>query len=211
MTTGVVIIYFLSLMSFAISSRIATYLKALVLQGVLLFSLIMMDIGTLTWVSGFFLVVETLVFKAIMIPYILDYVMRKNNLSRDVSPEVVHFYPAVVSSLIIAAGFLTVYALIPYCTLQQSLYFGVAFSTALTGFFIIFFRKKIITHVIGFIVLENGTFLLSLAYLREMPMFINIGLLMDVFVAVYLFGLFINRISSEFSGPDIDILTSLKD
>jgi hydrogenase-4 component E len=59
--------------------------------------------------------------------------------------------------------------------------------------------------------LENGIFLLSLSVANEMPMLVNLGVLLDLFVAVFLLVIFFNKIQSLYDGSHIDVLTQLKD
>ena len=59
--------------------------------------------------------------------------------------------------------------------------------------------------------LENGIFLLSLSVANEMPLLINLGVLLDLFVGIYLFVIFFNIIQSMYDGNNIDVLTELKD
>ena len=81
----------------------------------------------------------------------------------------------------------------------------------IVGMFIIIFRKKLIVHVAGFLVLENGIFLFGTSVASEMPLLIEIGSLLDVFVVVFLMGIALNKISSTFSGADVTQLKRLKD
>jgi hydrogenase-4 component E len=60
-------------------------------------------------------------------------------------------------------------------------------------------------------ILENGVFLLSLKLVKEMPYMVNIGILLDLFVAVILLGMFLTRINNEFDEMHVDNLTNLKD
>ena len=60
------------------------------------------------------------------------------------------------------------------------------FSAIAIGIYIIIFRKKLIVHVCGFLVLENGIFLFGTAVASELPMMIELGVLLDVFVVVFL-------------------------
>ncbi|NJO70101.1 MAG: hypothetical protein HC830_13210 [Bacteroidetes bacterium] len=71
----------------------------------------------------------------------------------------------------------------------RKIFFVVALSALFTGLYIIITRRKIITHVMGFLVIENGVFILSLAVGSEMPMLVNIGILLDIFVSVLLLGI----------------------
>jgi hydrogenase-4 component E len=90
-------------------------------------------------------------------------------------------------------------------------YFVVALSTLFSGLYIIVTRKKIITHVMGYLVLENGVFILSLAVGGEMPLLVNIGILLDIFASVFLLGIFVNKIGDVLKDVDVDQLKRLKD
>ena len=72
-------------------------------------------------------------------------------------------------------------------------------------------KHKIISNVIEFITMENGIFLLSLSVSKEMPMLVNMGVLLDVFIAVYILGLFVNEINKEFNDLEVSHLSDLKD
>jgi len=67
-------------------------------------------------------------------------------------------------------------------------------------------HQLIISHLIGFLVIENAVFLFSLAVGNEMPFFINIGILLDLFVGVLILGFFGMRLK-----PHTNELTTLKD
>ena len=87
----------------------------------------------------------------------------------------------------------------------------VALSTLFTGLYIIVTENKIITHVMGYLVIENGVFILSLAVGNEMPMLVNLGILLDIFASVFLLGIFVNRIGDVLKDVDVDQLKNLKD
>jgi len=90
-------------------------------------------------------------------------------------------------------------------------FFVVAFSTIFSGLYLIVSRKKIITHVIGYIVIENGVFVLSLAVGNEMPMLVNLGIMLDIFATVLILGIFFNKIGDVIKDPDVNLLSNLKD
>jgi len=89
--------------------------------------------------------------------------------------------------------------------------FASGFSSVVIGLFVIMLRKKLIVHVIGFLVMENGIFLFGSALSFKIPLMIELGALLDVFVVVFLMGIALNKISSTFSGFDITELRRLKD
>ena len=63
----------------------------------------------------------------------------------------------------------------------------------------------------GYLVIENGVFILSLAVGTEMPMLVNLGILLDIFASVFLLGIFVNRIGDVLKDVDVDQLKNLKD
>ncbi len=83
--------------------------------------------------------------------------------------------------------------------------------TVWTGLFLICARRKAVTQVLGFIILENGVFTLGVALARGTPWLIELGVLLDVFVAVFVMGIIVFHISREFDHMDADRLAQLKD
>ncbi len=83
--------------------------------------------------------------------------------------------------------------------------------TLWTGLFLIVARRKAVTQVLGYIILENGIFTLGVALVKESPWLIELGVLLDVFVAVFIMGIVVFQISREFDHMDADRLDTLKD
>ncbi len=204
---GVVMIYA------SASSRLEAYVRVIGIQGIMLFLCVLTDRQGIPLFTFVFLCVETLVFKAAVIPWFLMYTIRKNGIMREVEPYMPNFYSVVATTLIFVAGFAASFMLLSQKNLPalNAVYFGAAAGAVITGLFIIVSRKKIITHVMGFIMMENGIFLLSLSVPGEMPFIVNFGVLLDFFIAVFLLGLFISRINSTFEELEIDRLSELKD
>jgi hydrogenase-4 component E len=67
----------------------------------------------------------------------------------------------------------------------------------LAAMFIIVNRKKVITHVLGYMIFENGIFLLSLSMAGEMPIIVDLGVMLDLFVGIFLLGIFVNAIHQK--------------
>ena len=72
-------------------------------------------------------------------------------------------------------------------------------------------RRKALTQVMGYLVLENGIYLFGITLGREAPLLVEMGVSLDVFVAVFVMGIIIFHISREFDHIDVDQLASLKD
>ncbi len=211
MSNIIIILLGTSMLYVFAASRIEAYVKTLAMQGLLLFLLIIFDIKEINWLNIVFLAVETLAIKAIIIPYFLLNVIRKNEIGREVEPYLSQFYSLLIGSAIFIFGFVAAFWSARIDAGIKPLFFGVSIVIIISSLFLIVNRKRIITHILCYMMLENGIFLLSLSVANEMPMLVNVGVLLDLFVGVYLFVIFFNKIQSMFDGNHIDILTELKD
>ena len=68
-----------------------------------------------------------------------------------------------------------------------------------------------LTQVQGYLVLENGVYAFGVAMAQEMPVSVELGILLDVFVGVFVMGIIIFHISREFEHLETDRLSDLKD
>lgn len=87
---------------------------------------------------------------------------------------------------------------------------AVSFSVILTGGFIMIFRMKALSQMLGILVMENGVFLLGACVTGGMPFFVEIAIFLDVFISVLILNVFIYRINRMFTHIDVDKLNSLR-
>lgn len=192
-------------------SRIEAYVKTLAAQGFLLFLLIMVGVREMSWLNIAFLIFETLIVKSIVIPYFLLNVIRRNEVPREIEPFISQFYSLLIASAIFVFGFVAAFWAARTGAVIKPLYFGISIAIMILSLFLIVNRKRIITHILCYMMLENGIFLLSLSVANKLPMLVNIGVLLDLFVAIYLFAIFFNKINEIYDGSHVDALTELKD
>ncbi|HEX7704114.1 MAG TPA: hypothetical protein VF403_25405 [Kofleriaceae bacterium] len=149
--------------------------------------------------------------KAVVIPRLLYKAMRDVAIVRDVEPLI-----GLIPSLVIGALGTTLSVIfaqtLPLAASQQgSLILPASFATVLTGCVVLTTRRKAITQVVGYLILENGIFILGLALLDAMPFLVEVGVLLDLFVAIFVMGIIINHVSHEFASTDAAELTLLKE
>jgi hydrogenase-4 component E len=94
---------------------------------------------------------------------------------------------------------------------QAGILIPVAMFTVIIGLFIIVSRKKAITQVLGYLAMENGIYAFGAAFALQEPLVVEMGVLLDVFVGVFVMGIAIYHISREFDHIDTDRLSALKD
>lgn len=192
-----------------LSKRLNTYIGVLALQGILLFGVTFIELIEINVVNLLFVLLETIVFKTIAIPYFLSYVIKRNKITRESEPFLPDFLSVVIITTIIIGSFLLSNIINdPHI---KKIFFVAALSALFTGLYFIISRKKIVTHVMGFLIIENGVFVLSLAVGTQMPMLVNIGILLDIFASVLILGIFANKIGDVLKGQDADQLRNLRD
>jgi hydrogenase-4 component E len=72
-------------------------------------------------------------------------------------------------------------------------------------------RRRLFAHLVGFLTIENGVFLFSMAMGVEMPILINTAILLDIVMSILLLGMFLTKIGDRIKVDDTDSLTSVKD
>jgi hydrogenase-4 component E len=87
----------------------------------------------------------------------------------------------------------------------------VALFTMMVGLLLIVGRRKAVMQTLGYLAMENGIYAFGLAFAIEEPLLVEVGVLLDVFVAVFVMGIAIHHISREFDHMDTDRLSALKD
>jgi hydrogenase-4 component E len=204
------ILFCLSLFYVAVTSRVKAYVNVLRLQGLILAVLLIIPFIYHFSVYGIIIPVTVLLIKVYLIPRYINKVILDLDIKRRIEPTVQQmvFMPLVIASMIVI---FMASSLLAKSTELDIIPFASGFSAIVVGIYIIMFRKKLIVHVCGFLILENGIFLFSTAVAAEMPMMIELGTLLDVFVVVFLMGIALNKINSTFEGFEVTHLGRLKD
>ncbi len=209
MTLLLIILFAVTLIYFALSERVVNFVVLLSVQGFLLFGVVFFSLYKIEIFDFIFILVETIMVKAIVIPWFLNKVRLHNNLKRVHEP----FIPVFYSIIVVVISLLFSFLLTNYLKDNQihTLYFTVAFASVIFGLYFIIIHKNIFSHLVGYLIIENGIFLFSLTVGSAMPLMVNLAVLLDVFMGVLVLGTFVNRIGNTFESIEIDQLTKLKD
>jgi len=84
-------------------------------------------------------------------------------------------------------------------------------ATVMSGFLILTTRREALAQVLGYIVLENGIFIFGLLLIEAVPVLVELGIVLDLFVGVFVMGIIINHVSRAFPKASTEHLTSLKE
>jgi hydrogenase-4 component E len=192
------------------ASRLRSVIGASALQGVVLGVLTVTAHGELT-LEVVALACAAVAIKGIVIPRLLHKAMRDVAIEREVEP-LIGYIPSLLAGALGTALAVIFSETLPLITAdKESLLLPSSFATVLTGFIVLTTRRKAITQVVGYLILENGIFIMGLTLLDAMPFLVEVGVLLDLFVAIFVMGIIINHISREFRSTDVARLSSLKE
>lgn len=195
-------------------SRLATLVRFFALQSLLLAFLPLAEesmLGEVPGMHGFLIAGGTLALKVILIPYILSRLIRTGEVHREVEPFIGFTASVFVGALLVIGSFAVATRLPLPVEPASRLIVPVALSTISLGLLTLVSRLKAITQVLGFLVLENGVFILGLLLLKQTPLLLELGILLDLFVGVFIMAIVVYHIRREFDHMDTHLLDALKE
>jgi hydrogenase-4 component E len=151
-----------------------------------------------------------IVLKGIAIPLLLFRALRGVAVERELAPYV--GYTLSIALCIVLTG-------ISFWVgrfFGHSVYFpnpsmvSLALCIGLTGLFLIVSRKQAITQVIGYLVMENGIFVFGISLPVAQSLLVEMGVLLDLLVGVFIMGIVLHHINREFDSMSTESLETLK-
>ncbi len=149
----------------------------------------------------------TLGVKCILLPFLLFKTLDIAKIRKEVEPFV-GFSISVIFGIII---FIISYAISYKLSSHEHFIVTVSILTIFIGLFIIVSRKKAISQVIGYLIFENGIYFLGVSLAVHNSIVVELGVLLDVFVLIFITGIAVFHISREFNHIDADRLAHLSD
>ncbi len=155
--------------------------------------------------------VLVLVLKGVLLPGVLLRIVRDSAETREVEPLV-----NVPASLLAAAGL----TLVAYTTSRHLVAFDprpatraipIGIAVALIGFFVLVTRRKAVTQIVGFVLLDNGIALVAYLATAGVPLVVELGVALDLLLAVLVLQVLTTRMRAKFGALDLDQLQELRD
>lgn len=200
------------LTNFALSSmsRIDKVIQMAVLQGIILGLMpITMGLG-----NHFHIVVMSIcaiVVKGWLIPHLFRRAFNLAKIQREVDPYIGFSTSLILCALGTGLSLILASSLPIDKSQAHPLILPASLATLFTGSLLLVSRRKAITQVVGYLVLENGIYLFGLLLIREMPLLVEAGILLDLFVGIFIMGIVIHHINVAFDSMDTRCLSKLKD
>lgn len=150
--------------------------------------------------------------KSCCIPMFLVWTLEKLRISRDIGAVVTPPLAMHASVLLFALSFwLTRQLPQPASGTEGWLGAAAGISLVFTGLVLMLTRRLAISQILGFLVSENGIFVFTLTQTHGMPLFVEMGIMLDVLVGVMIGGLLTFKIHKSFEHIDVAQLTDLRD
>jgi len=191
------------------TTRLSTCIRAVAVQGLLLGVLpLLLHPGAGLSIIG--LSVGSVIIKAGVLPWFLLWAIREAAVRREVEPLIGYITSLLLGAVAVAVAFAIAQRL-PLPVQELSLLVPVAMSTVIIGLLVLTTRVKAVTQVVGYLMLENGIYTFGLTLAERVPLLVELGVLLDVFVGVFIMGIVVFHINREFDSISSAHLTELKD
>jgi hydrogenase-4 component E len=205
----IIVAYIVSLIYLAKVELLKTYVKILALQGFIIFFVAIAELKDADILHLAFVLVETLLFKAIFVPLFMQRLIKRAGKTKNSGMYVKPYASVVLATIFVAVSFAIVESI--HDSHLQIKYFTAAISSIIIGLYVGINHRDIITHLVCYMIIENGIFLIALALGGEMPILVNSAILLDIFSSILIMGIFLNKIKDYFHTTDENELTQLKD
>jgi hydrogenase-4 component E len=190
------------------TANLRASIRAVAVQGVLL-SLLPLQVESHPTVRLFLLMGATMAIKGFVIPALLLKALRDVHIRHEVELYL-GFVPSLLLCAVSTALALLYSDRLPLAVGDRgTMYVPAALATVFAGFLVLTTRRKAISQVTGYLVLENGIYVFGLLLYQAMA--VEIGVLLDLLVGIFVMGIVLNHIQREFSSLDTERLSRLRE
>ena len=159
----------------------------------------------LYWVAGVLLLL-----KGVLIPRLLSGMARRFGSERELDPYVNTATSLVIAGLLVLLGYAIARPLVALSRLPTRAGMPLAIALVLVSLFVVISRKKALTQVVGFLMLENGLALLAILGTYGIPFIVELGVFLDVLMGVLVMQIVIYQIHETFESIDVEQLNRLR-
>lgn len=197
------------------SNRLMALVKLMAFQGIVV-SAVPICIETehgLTFNLFMFFILLVLV-KGLFIPGLMYIAVKKVVASREIEP-IIGYHASLFAGLImiVFSVYVTNQLHLAMLPANHKLLLVTAITTMGAGFVLLMARRKAITQVIGYLMMENGIYLIGTALAKQVhtQYVVEFAVLLDLLVGVLVMGIVLNDINHTFDDVDTGLLGQLKD
>jgi hydrogenase-4 component E len=153
--------------------------------------------------------VLTLVLKVVFIPWMLRRQVLQMNMHRDIESLKNNTLVMLGGASLMVFSYYVLHPIVQSSSVVMLNALAVSLSVMLLGMLLMISHRQAISHVVGFMSIENGLFFAAIVATNGMPMVVELGVAFDVLVAAVLFGIFFLHIRTSIDSLDVDLLNKL--
>lgn len=192
------------------SGRSRVAIRVVAIQGIFLGLLpIFRSMGHITagvWILG----LSGILFKGILLPWLMQTVLQRTSEQRESTPYVTFGSSILIGVVLLAlSAWLAINLQLP--PVASTVLTATAIFLVLVGLFLMISRRKAIMQSLAYLVMENGVYALGVSISLEFPLMVELGILLDVFVGVFLMGNLLFHLDRELQHTDADKMTALSE
>ncbi len=192
------------------SSRLPGLIKVLAFQGVVV-SIVPLVIGHDLTAGGILFTLVTLSIRGIIIPFCIYFAIKKVAIRRQVEP-IVGYHASVLAGLgLIVAATVVSHKFNAPSISTSVLLLPTAITLLVAGMFLLMARRNAIAMVLGYIMMENGIYLVGTTFSVRALHVVEFGILLDVLAGVMIMAVILQNIKQTFDDVDTALLRTLKE
>jgi len=147
----------------------------------------------------------TLAVKTIVLPWVLHWVVRRMNVRREVEPVIPVAATLALAVMVVVMSFHLSATLGPVHQAITGNALPVGIALTLLGVLGMATGKTALTQMVGLFASENGIFFTAMAVTQGMPLIIEIGVILDVILAVLVMAIMVLRVRSTVDADIADL------
>jgi hydrogenase-4 component E len=213
-TDVVLVIILLSVLLSLGSNRLKALVEIMALQGIMVSVIpILLEYGSEARHGGIIFFQIMILIKGVLIPGLLYMAVKKIAIKREIEPIIGYHASLLAGLIMIIVSVSVTHRLQLTLPVGRGLLLITAITTLAAGLFLMMSRRKAITQVIGYLMLENGIYLIGTALTKQSHTLyvVEFGVLLDLLVGVMIMGIILHNINHAFDDVDTTLLGSLRD
>ena len=192
------------------ASRIHAVIRIVAAQGAILGVIPLLMAPQLT-PPMLLMVLATVAIKGVVIPGIMMRALRDAQVKREVEPLIGRLPTTILGAMATLLALLFA-DLLPLAAHHEGvLLVPASMATVLVGFILLTTRVTALNQIVGYLVLENGIYVFGMLLIEAMPLVVELGVLLDLVVGIFVICIIVNHINRAFSSLDTRWLASLKE
>lgn len=211
LTSIITALILLTAFVFLMQNRIHSMINTFMWQSILLAAATFLQALQNTGIELYISVLSIIILKIIFIPYLLRSFVIKLNIRNKVSDIKYPFLLLIAAAALVLFCYHLIIPITAISWTEANNNIAVAMAVMLLGMLLLITHHKAISHVIGFMSMENGIFFAALIATKGMPMAVELGVAFDVLIAAILFGVFFLQLRRSIDSLDVDRMNLLRE